>query len=124
MRLPTFRVSVVSSVPPFDGYDDLNERRARRGKKVLGRYAEKHYSDAVDQNDVEMVASDLISDILHFAHTAGVSPAALLERVGRSFEGDFEDEPAEFRVVGSVPLADAVAASFDEGRVKGLDARD
>lgn len=92
--LPIFSVEVASSMPPFDGYGDLNAKRAKIGGKHVARFARKHYGTAEDQGNVEMAASDLICSVLHFARSEGVDPAALLEKVGRSFEGDFEDEAA------------------------------
>lgn len=105
--LPVFRVDVTSTVGELGysgyGYGEANQRRAKVGMKAVARFAKKHYGSPVDRADVEMAASDLICDILHFAHTQDIDPAYLLEKVGRSFEGDFEDDdPAD------VPVKDGV----------------
>lgn len=91
--LPRFRVTVDSTVKTPWTYREENIRRADAGRRVAVRFARKHYGSRVDRDDISMVVSDLIADLLHYAHRDGyLDPAVLLERVGRSFEGDFEDE--------------------------------
>lgn len=94
--LPSFSVRVDSTVPvPFNRTGKDRARRIVRGAHVYGPYARDHYGLHVDREDLSMVLSDLISDLLTFALHRGEDPAALLERAGRSFEGDFEDDEEE-----------------------------
>jgi hypothetical protein len=88
-----FRADIDSTVPTGYTYSGgENFARIQRGADVYEPYAEAHYGLEADRADVSMVASDLIADLLHFAHERGEDPAAILERAARAFQGDFEDE--------------------------------
>lgn len=74
-----------------------NLRRASRGEWLIQQYAEAMFGSDVDRKDVEMVASDLISDMLHaikFYHHE-VATHAVVARAERTFAGDSEDGPYE-----------------------------
>jgi hypothetical protein len=78
----------------FDGDDSDNLKRARRGSWFLAEYAAGMFHNQADREDVSMVLTDLVSDLLHAAeHFHGEDPEALLDRARRSFEGDAEDGP-------------------------------
>lgn len=93
MQLPTFRATVTSTVPvPYEGTGTSRLARSLRGNEIITDYAVRNYGLAVDREDLNMVVSDLISDLLTFVLRAGENPAAVLERAALSFEGDFEDD--------------------------------
>jgi hypothetical protein len=75
--------------------EPTNKDRARWAKKALAAFTKQTFGrhpDKMHPDDLECAISDLICDLLHFAHQSGFDPKGRLNAAEMHFDAEIFEE--------------------------------